>query len=357
MPTTILWRPQLNVLTNPPSYRIQYVPRQTEGYAEMAADIAAEYSLYSEETISGLAPLIMKWIQQRITNGSQVTFQDAFTFRPSFSGKLDSPDDPLPESDDLLQLNVYPSRPFIREIRHKAKFERLPLTEKLPVISAAEDTKLKLADVLFAGGVLKLIGSNLNFNEENPACGCLIEGTRSGQQKQSVYASVANSEILVVPNIPEQDAPWNNEYMVTLTTQYSEHGTLRSGTYSRKLRTPIAWDGLEHEGGTGILTGNADMPYVTVESGTVAADEMLRIQSAYDAQSGGLTLNLLGMKESGSPGALVPVAADGTYTLPGFSGSGVTSIVIEVAMYSELFSLVRNSYSGRLVDILDIRLT
>jgi hypothetical protein len=186
----------------------------------------------------------------------------------------------------------------------------------------------------------------------------LINGTRNGQQKQSLYASVANSEVLVVPDIPTQDAPWNNEYTVTLTTQYSEHGTLRSGTCSRKLRTPLSWDGLSHEGGTGILTGSADVPYVTIESGTVAADEMVRIQAAYDAQNGGLLLSLLGMKEGGGgPGVAVPVSASGTYTLQGFSGSGVASIVIAVENYSDLFSLVRNSYSGRLVDIIDIRLT
>ena len=354
---SIQWRPEPNPLTTPPSYRIQAVPRNTAGYEEMAADISSAQPIYSPETISSLAPLIMKWIQQRLIGGDKVTLEEAFSFYISFTGKLDSPDAPLPEDDDMLQVNVRVSQPFVKEIRHQAKLERLPMTEKLPVITSTEDTKLKLADVLFAGGVLHLTGSNLNFDESKPDCGCVLEGTRSGRQKQSTYASVANSAILLVPDIPEQDAPWNNEYTVTLTTQYTEHGTLRSGTCRRKLRTLLSWDGLSHEGGTGVLTGSAEVPYVTLESGTIAADEMLRIQAVIDSRTGQLLLNLIDMEEGGKAGAAVTVTANGTYTLPGFSGSGVTSIVINVAMYSDLFSLMRNNYSGRLVDILDIRLT
>ena len=357
MSQTILWKPQLNVLTNPPSYRMQYVPRNTVGYVEMATDISSEHSLYSEETVRGLAPLIIKWAQQQLIKGNQVTLEDGLSLYLSFPGKMQSPDEPGPENNDMMQVNVRIAQPFVKEIRHQGKLERLPMTEKQPIISSAIDTKLKLTDVLFANGVLKLMGNNLNFDEENPACGCMISGTRSGQQKQSVYSSVANRAIFVVPDIPAQDAPWNNEYTVTVTTQYTEHGTLRSGTYSRKLRTPIAWDGLPHEGGIGVLTGSADVPYVTIQSGTIASDERIRLQAAYDAQNGGLLLNLLGMKDDGPQGVAIAVVSNGTYTLQGVSGSGVSSIVLDVEVYNDLFSLVRNSYSGRMVDIIDIRLT
>ena len=120
------------------------------------------------------------------------------------------------------------------------------MSEKVPVISSAEDTKLNLADVLFAGGVLKLTGSNMDFDESNPDCGCVIEGTAGGWKKQSTYASIANSTVLLVPDIPAQSQPWQNEYTATLTTQYSEHGTLRSGTCRRKLRPPEPGDRYPH---------------------------------------------------------------------------------------------------------------
>ena len=70
-----------------------------------------------------------------------------------------------------------------------------------------------------------------------------------------------------------------------------------------------------------------------------------------------LLLNLIDMKEGGSVGPELAITANGTYTLQGFSGSGLTELMVIVDNYSELFSLIRNSYSNRLVDVLDIRLT
>jgi hypothetical protein len=354
---SIQWRPEPNPLTTPPSYRIQAVPRNTAGYEEMAADISAAQPIYSPETISSLAPLIMKWIQQRLIGGDKVTLEEAFSYYISFTGKLDSPDAPLPEDDDMLQVNVRVSQPFVKEIRHQAKLERLPMTEKLPVITSTEDTKIKLADVLFADGVLHLTGSNLLFDESSPDCGCVIKGTQSGAIRQSTYASVSNSTVLIVPDIPVQNQPWQNEYTVTLTTQYSEHGSLRSGTCRRKLRTPLTVPlfGHPHPPETGILTGNAAAPYVKITGGVVTANAMLRIQAMLDSRSGLLLLNLIDMEEGGKTGATATITANGTYTLGGFAGSAVTSLELKVENLAALVSLIRNSYAGRMVDILDIR--
>ncbi|CAK8711008.1 hypothetical protein LDFHOB_00115 [Candidatus Electronema aureum] len=99
---SIQYRIEPNPLTTPPSYRIQAVPRNTAGYAEMAADISSAQPIYSPETISSLAPLIMKWIQQRLISGDKVTLEEAFSYYISFTGKLDSPDAPLPEDDDIV---------------------------------------------------------------------------------------------------------------------------------------------------------------------------------------------------------------------------------------------------------------
>lgn len=356
--STIQWRPQVNALTTPQSYRIQYVPRRTVGYEEMAADIAAAHPLYNQELVKALAPLFMEWIQQQLTQGNQVTLQDAYTFRLSFAGRLNSPDDPLPEGDDLLQVNAYPSQPFIRTLRHEAKLERLPMNEKLPLINSTEDTKLKLPDVLYAEGVLRLQGSNLAFDESNATLGCVLTGTESGSQKQSTYAAIANGEILLVPDIPSQTHPWNNEYTVTLTTQYTEHGTPRVGTYRRRLRTPLVVSGFSQpQMQVGILTGDgATAPYMTIIGGTVTANEQVRIQAVLDTRNGYLLVNVLDMQEGGREGAVVTVTANNEYLVEGFTNSALVSIRINVTNYEALMSLIRNTYTGRLVDILELRL-
>lgn len=353
---TIQWRPGVNALTTPLSYRIQAAPRRTVGYKEMAADLASANPHFTEEMIKSLAPLMMEWIQTQLINGNQVTFPYAFSFSVSFTGKLDRHDDQLPDDDDMLQVNARPSRPFVQTIRQMAKLERLPMIEKAPMISLTEDTKLKLADVLFAGGVLKLMGSNLDFNESSPDCGCVIAGTWGGLRKQSVYALVANSTVLLVPDIPEQNAPWQNEYAVTLTTRYSEHGALRKGTCGRKLRSPLRVTSLSPGAETGILTGGGEAaaPYASIIDGTASGHEMLRVQAVIDSRSGQLLLSLLDMEEEGRVGAAVTAAANGDFALEGCSGSAVSSLVVRINDHAALLSLVRNSYAGRLVDILDV---
>lgn len=356
---TMQWRPEVNALTTPPSYKILHVPRSISGYSEMAAEIAAANPNFTEEMIKSLGPLIMSWIQNQLINGNQVTLANAFTFSISFNGKLDSPDDPLPENDDLIQVNVRVSVPYMREIRHRGKLERLPMVIKQPLINATEDTKLKLADVLFADGALKLSGSNLNFDESKADCGCVLEGTAGGRKKQSTYALISKSTVLLVPDIPAQSQPWQNEYTVTLTTRYSENGTLRSGSSRRKLRSPLLVTGLgSPELEAGILTGGAAAAqYASIIDGVAAADERLRVQAVLDSRNSQLLLNLLDMRDGGEQGEAVTAAANSDYVLQGFSGSAVSSLTVRVSDYDALFDLVRSGYAGRLVDILDIRLT
>ena len=114
---TIQWRPIINALTKPLSYRILFVPRNTAGYDDMAADISASHPNYNADLIRSLAPLIFDWILQRLINGDQVTLKDAFRFRPSFTGRLNSPDDSLPDNGDLLGVSVFPSRSLLQRLR------------------------------------------------------------------------------------------------------------------------------------------------------------------------------------------------------------------------------------------------
>ena len=57
--TTIQWRPQVNTLTKPQSYRPQFVPRGSAGYEEMAEDISLANPNYNDELIRSVAPLII----------------------------------------------------------------------------------------------------------------------------------------------------------------------------------------------------------------------------------------------------------------------------------------------------------
>ncbi|WP_446009074.1 hypothetical protein [Candidatus Electrothrix sp.] len=349
--SNVQWKPVENALTTPRSHRAQVVPHNTPGYDEMAADISALNPNYNAELVRSLAPLMMEWVQTQLINGNRVTLEDAFSFHLTISGRLDSPDSPLPDDEDLINVNIYATRPFVEKVRKEARLERLPMSKKQPLITSAEDTKLKLTDVLNPDGVLHLTGNNLFFNEDDPDCSCVLQGTRSGQTKQTTFASISNSEILLVPDIPAQPNPWNNEYTVSISTQYTEHGTVRTGTFGRKLRTPLS---ITLGNGDGILTNSANTPYVTVDGGNLAAEEMVRIQVVQDLHEGLLFFNLLDMRENGEQGEPVRVSSNSPCTLPGFTGSGLTSLDLTVQKYSKLMEMIRNDYGGRLVDVLKV---
>jgi hypothetical protein len=145
---------------------------------------------------------------------------------------------------------------------------------------------------------------------------------------------------------------------MTVSTQYTEHGTVRTGMYERMLRSPLTLTNFGHPNPpeTGILTGSAESPYVTVTGGAATADEMLRIQAVLDIHEGHLLFSLLDMTEEGQTGPAVTVTENEDCTLNGFAGSALTGLNITVNNFSELANMIRNSYFGRLVDVLDVRL-
>ena len=349
--TTIQWRPAVNALTTPSSYRMLFLPRNVVDTPELATRMAAELPNYSAEELRTILATRNKVIRQSLINGEQVTEENCFTYTLSFTARLNSADDAPPPVDQCLQVRVHASPPFVAEVRHAAQLERLSRDKKLPLINTAEDTLLKLDNVLNPDGVLRLTGEDLFFDAEQGTGECVIEGTESGRAVQTRLNLVSNTAIMLMPDIPAQSQQWNNEYTIAITTRYTEHGTPRTGTYEWMLRTPLAMT-LGDE--AGILTGSAASAYVTVTGGTASADTKLRIQVIQDLAEERLLLSLLDMKEGGAAGTAVSVTQNGDYTLNGFADSTLSSLNITVNNYADLWEMIRNSYGGRLVDVLDV---
>ena len=355
---TIQWRPDINSLTVPQSYKVRFIPRNTAGIQDIAADIAQQHPKFSKADILTILRAEDEAILARLLDGEQVDKGECCSWALSFSGRLDSPDDMLPSLDDNLSVKIQVAQPFLDTIRRGALLERLPMSEKLPMISQVEETLLKLPNVLNPSGVVMIHGANLLFDPEGGSGGCVIEGTRSGSIIQTRFPVIANNSIMLMPEIPEQEAPWNNEYRISVSTHYSEHGTLCSVTYDRFLRTPLTvYDlGQDDPPETGVLTGSADSPYVSVIGGGLTDNETIRIQAVHDTQRDMLLFSLLNIHEGDTIGGLVVVGVNGEYTLPGFTNSAVRSLDIRVDDYAALKAMIRDNYNGRLVDVLQGRM-
>ncbi len=213
-----------------------------------------------------------------------------------------------------------------------------------------------MKDVLNPDGMLRLTGDDFQFDPVQGTGECVLAGTQSGRTAQSRFGKVENSEIILIPDIPAQAHPWNNEYTISVSTRYSKHGTLRTGTYEGMLRTPLTLTNMGHPNPpeVGILTGRESSPLVSVTGGSVSADATLRIQAVIDARQDVLLFSLLDMSEDGMAGTAVTVSANGNVTLQGFSGSAVSSLDILVNDYAALKAMIRSSYNNRLVDVLKV---
>jgi hypothetical protein len=61
------------------------------------------------------------------------------------------------------------------------------------------------------------------------------------------------------------------------------------------------------------------------------------------------------MTENGKAGDVVKVTGNGAYTLTGVTDSALTRLDVTVNDFTPLVQMLRSSYSGRLVDILDVK--
>lgn len=349
----VQWRPQLNALTTPQSYKAQPVPRDSLGYDAIAERIALKNPVINAELAQSVMLTLREVIKEELSNGNQVSLENFATWHLSLAVRLAAPDDPLPPADEIVRAQVYASRTFADEVRQSVELERLAPTRKAPVLAGAEDTVLRLADVLNPDGLLRLSGKDLFFAPDDSETGCVIAGTRSGSTVQTRFGPISNSEVLVVPDVPAQNAPWNNEYRVSIMTRYTEHGSLRTGSYGRPLRTPLSVT-LGRE--DGILSGADTAPLVSVGNGILEGEQSrIRIQAVLDSRSGELRLNLLDMADNGEQGDTVTVSGNGPYILPDLAGSSLSELEVTVQNAAGLEKLVRTDYGGRLVDILNVQ--
>ena len=348
---SVLWRPEMNAMTNPPSYWARVIAKDSVGYRKLAEQIVLKNPVCSVDQAEAVLRARDAEIMEQLLEGNQVTLENAFTYRLTISAKMDAPDDPLPPN-AVVNVQVYAARTYSEALRQKVVLERRPPDHKTPVIAGAEDTVLRLKNVLNPYGALRLTGTEMAFDINGSNGECVIEGTNDGRIVQTRFAVMSNSMIAIIPEVPEQSEQWNNEYRVSISTRYTPRGSLRTGIYPRLLRTPLAVSlGQNH----GILSGSEASPLARVTGGQLnATSERTRVEAVFDAQSGELRLRLLDMREGGATGDAVRVTGNGLHVLPGWTDSPLLTLNVTVDNYAALLAKVREEYTGRLVDILDV---
>lgn len=353
--STVKWRPEPNAITTPSSCKARHIPNDTLGYDALAKAVAKRNALWSAGLVKSVLEETREEIKEQLINGNKINLEHFFSAVISLTVRLESPDSPMPPASEVIKLLFAASRTLLDDVRAEAQLERIQPENKVPVIASARDTQLDLQNVLNPDGVLDLAGADMLFTPGVAGEECVLEGTRSGRTVQTVFAKISNTQVLIVPAFAAQTDFWNNEYTLSISTRYTEHGSVRTGIYSRPLRAPLTIDMGENQN-IGMLSGAQDAPLVEATAVDVDGEDaaLVRIQAVLNALDGKLRLSLLDMTEGGSVGDAVLVSADGEYTLPGFAGSALTSLTVQVNDYAALKEMVRTVYTSRLVDILTV---
>lgn len=81
-------RPEVNALTKPQSYSLRFVPRDTLGYDELAAEVAQRNPLYNKEIGKGFLEEMAVVLSGELINGNQWTLGNLFTCHIRFTDVL-----------------------------------------------------------------------------------------------------------------------------------------------------------------------------------------------------------------------------------------------------------------------------
>ncbi|MCI5150743.1 MAG: hypothetical protein D3916_15390, partial [Candidatus Electrothrix sp. MAN1_4] len=108
----VQWRPQLNALTTPQSYKAQSVPKDSLGYDEIAERIALKNPVINAGLAKATLELEREVVKEELVNGNQVSLENFLTWHLTLATRLEAPDDPLPPADEIVRVQVYaPKQP------------------------------------------------------------------------------------------------------------------------------------------------------------------------------------------------------------------------------------------------------
>lgn len=225
-----------NYLTNPPSYTARPVAQKTLGYDEMAAQISLHNPTIPEAVAKAVLQAFRSEVVRQLADGNTVNLSGFMSFVISMPVRLAQPTDDLPPNP--VDVRAKPSVVLKQEVSQQATYMRLPYSEKSPDIIAARDTNTGLANWIRPDYGFRLNGSNLGFNAADPVQGVFLTDADGNMVQQTKISLNEPSKIIITSEFGDEPAASPNvEKIIAVRTRYTENGQLRTGEYSKRLRS------------------------------------------------------------------------------------------------------------------------
>lgn len=109
----------------------------------------------------------------------------------------------------------------------QASFERVIRDAKAPIVNSFYDIGSASFDQYTSGGIIRVLGDNLKFDQANPAEGVFLQNGDT-ETRLAMYSTVGERQIdALVP------AGVTGDLTVIVRAQYTTNGDLREGRHRR----------------------------------------------------------------------------------------------------------------------------
>lgn len=225
-----------NFLTNPPSYTARPVPQNTLDYDTLAAQINLHNPTIPAAAAKAVLEAFREEVIRQLADGNTINLSGFVSFVASLPVRLALPTDDLPP--DPVDVKAKPSVVLKEEVTQQAEYERLPYSEKSPEIIAAYDTNTNLPNWIRPDYGFRLDGSNIGFDGTDSTQGVFMTDAAGGIVQQTNISLNNPSKIIITPDFGGEPAVSPNvEKTIAVRSRYTENGQLRTGEYSKHLRS------------------------------------------------------------------------------------------------------------------------
>jgi hypothetical protein len=282
---------------------------------EDALNEVAERANCAEGTVYNIMSAYLDIIKRHFVNGATVYVGNLGRIYPSLTGSYDLPNATVDKSN--LHINFTVAKPLAAELIANLSLERISSLPKEPLITTFHDMTMTAANVFTMGGIVSLVGDNLEFDENNPEEGVFLTPTGdSGLHRVESYGRHGAKNIdFALPS--------------TFFTNYSAFSVVNEtglkitviSSYGTQTRHRKDYGTAIYEGAFGGTTRLVGFEGVT-------GSALLRAVKDDTGPGIKMTYTEAGTSSYGAAVAIAATATEETYTLPGH-GTG-NSLTVKV---------------------------
>lgn len=294
---------------------------------ELARQIAARTGRLEGEILAVIAAY-EQIILKELLEANMPALGGIGYLRLAAEGVAERPDAPINNNTLTLQLGIIPHKHFLEQLRTQARYERVVVPVKQPILTAVIDRATNLLDVMAPGGLCLIRGDNLLF-EDNPEEGVFLQAGESPEIRMTSYGRTGNYLLEFI--FPEEEKLiMPTGWQVKVKSSYGNKATgVRTTVYERVLwRRPV----LQHTLWPTDFVGTKGIGRVGAYK-TRQNDGSLRVTIVYESPG-----DITGDRNHGAPVAVVPGTT--SYTLSSDTVTDQLTVAVAESSRQALWSAI-----------------